>query len=206
MSSINSVSATTPAITIGSGAGDISVDDALVLVQIDRVRLCESQLTDQINTIRSRNEQMKKLNDIQSVLLKVKGMFEKTEGDAKFADIPGITDKLLAGKTPDGKEIEKAPLTEMRAVAKAWQDAGLDPTYGAKLSGPLWDKVDFRYKDIEVMTTMVKSQIDSMSSSSQMDMVRLQSLNNKRSEAFDTMTNSLKKQQDNKSSIVGNFR
>jgi len=206
MSSISAPPSSTSAITIGSGAGDISVDDALVLVQIDRVRLCEAQLTDQINTIRARNEQMKKLNDIQSVLLKVKGMFDKTEGDAKFRDIPGISDKLISGKTSDGKEIEKPDLTEMRAAAKAWQDAGLDPTYGAKLSGPLWDKVDFRYKDIEVMTTMVKSQIDSMSSSSQMDMVRLQSLNNKRSEAFDTMTNSLKKQQDNKSSIVGNLR
>ena len=64
----------------------------------------------------------------------------------------------------------------------------MDPNYGAKLSGPLWNKTDFRYKDLEVMTASVKSQLDSLSSSSQMDMVRLQSLNNKRSEAFDTMT------------------
>ena len=206
MSSISSIPPAVTANTVGSGTGELSVDDALILVQIDRVRLCESQLTDQINTIRSRNEQMRKLNDIQSVLLKVKGMFDKTEGDAKFTDISGITGKLTDGKTTDGKEIEKEPLKEMRAAAKAWQEAGLDPTYGAKLSGPLWSKTDFRYKDIEVMSTMVKSQIDSMSSSSQMDMVRLQSINNKRSEAFDTMTNSLKKQQDNKSSIVSNFR
>jgi hypothetical protein len=39
-----------------------------------------------------------------------------------------------------------------------------------------------------------------------MDMVRLQSLNNKRSEAFDTMTNMLKKAADSKSSVVSNFR
>ena len=53
---------------------------------------------------------------------------------------------------------------------------------------------------------VIKSQTDSLSSSSQMDMVRLQSLNNKRSEAFDTMTNMLKKASDSKSSVVSNFR
>ena len=206
MSTIDSVSGLAAGVTIGAGAGELSVDDALLLVQIDRVRLCEAQLADQINSIRARNEQMKKLNELQTVLTEIKGKFNKTEPDTKFSDIPNISSELLSGYTADGKEIEKPFLTKMREAAKAWQEAGLDPSYGAKLSGPLWSKTDFRYKDIEVMTTSVKSQIDSLSSSSQMDMVRLQSLNNKRSEAFDTMTNSLKKQQDNKSSIVGNFR
>lgn len=206
MSSVPGATSLPPTISIGTDAGSISVDDALLLVQIDRVRLCEMQLTDQINSIRSRNEQMKKLNDIQTLLTELKAKFSKTEPDTKFSDIDGIRNELLSGYTADGKEIEKPLLTRMREAAKTWQEMGMDPNYGAKLSGPLWNKTDFRYKDLEVMTTSVKSQLDSLSSSSQMDMVRLQSLNNKRSEAFDTMTNSLKKQQDNKSSIVGNFR
>jgi hypothetical protein len=206
MSSVPPTNNLAGSITIGTEAGGISVDDALLLVQIDRVRLCEMQLTDQINSIRTRNELMKKLNDVQTVLTEVKAKFSKTDADAKFSDIGGISEDLLDGYRADGSEIEKPFLTRMREAAKTWQELGMDPNYGAKLSGPLWSKTDFRYKDIEVMTTAVKSQLDSMSSSSQMDMVRLQSLNNKRSEAFDTMTNSLKKQQDNKSSIVGNFR
>ena len=51
-----------------------------------------------------------------------------------------------------------------------------------------------------------KSMIDSQSNSQQMDMLRLQSLSNKRNEAFDLMTNFMKKMQDNRSSIIGNMR
>ena len=42
--------------------------------------------------------------------------------------------------------------------------------------------------------------------SQQMDMLRLQSLSNKRNEAFDLMTNFIKKMQENRSSVIGNMR
>ena len=51
----------------------------------------------------------------------------------------------------------------------------------------------------------LKSQIDSMSNTQQMDMLRLQSLSNKRNEAFEIMTNFVKKNNDNRASIVGNM-
>lgn len=52
----------------------------------------------------------------------------------------------------------------------------------------------------------LKTSIDSVSNSQQMEMLRLQSLTNKRNEAFDVMTNFIKKMQDNRSSILGNMR
>jgi hypothetical protein len=52
----------------------------------------------------------------------------------------------------------------------------------------------------------ITSRIDSLNSSQQMDMLRLQSVTNKRNEAFDIMTNFIKKMQDSRSSIVGNMR
>ena len=52
----------------------------------------------------------------------------------------------------------------------------------------------------------VKSLIDGESNSQQMDMLRLQSLSNKRNEAFDLMTNFVKKMQENRSSIISNMR
>jgi hypothetical protein len=52
----------------------------------------------------------------------------------------------------------------------------------------------------------LKSQIDSLSNSQQMDMLRLQSLTNKRNEAFELMTNFIKKIQDSRASIIGNMR
>lgn len=52
----------------------------------------------------------------------------------------------------------------------------------------------------------LKGQIDTISNSQQMDMLRLQSMSNKRNEAFDLMTNFIKKMQDSRSSIIGNMR
>ena len=52
----------------------------------------------------------------------------------------------------------------------------------------------------------VQNQINTLSNSQQMDMLRMQSMNSKRNEAFDAMTNFLKKIQDSRSSIIGNIR
>lgn len=60
--------------------------------------------------------------------------------------------------------------------------------------------------ELEKAIENMKSMIDTESNSQQMDMLRLQSLTNKRNEAFDLMTNFIKKMQDNRSSITGNMR
>lgn len=61
-------------------------------------------------------------------------------------------------------------------------------------------------KKLENERNTLKSQIDSLSNSQQMDMLRLQSLSNKRNEAFDLMTEFIKKMNDSRSSIIGNMR
>lgn len=48
--------------------------------------------------------------------------------------------------------------------------------------------------------------MDVLHNTQQMDMLRLQSLSNKRNEAFDLMTNFIKKMQESRSSIIGNMR
>ena len=60
--------------------------------------------------------------------------------------------------------------------------------------------------DLDAAVQNIKGQIDALSNSQQMDMLRLQSLSNKRNEAFETMTNFIKKMQDNRNSIIGNMR
>lgn len=60
--------------------------------------------------------------------------------------------------------------------------------------------------EVDAQINAVKQSIDSLGNSQQMDMLRLQSLTNKRNEAFDVMTNFIKKMQDSRSSIIGNMR
>lgn len=73
----------------------------------------------------------------------------------------------------------------------------------AELNGKLTQAIESG--DLELAQSL-KNQIDALSSSQQMDMLRLQSLSNKRNEAFDVMTNFIKKMQDSRSSIIGNMR
>jgi hypothetical protein len=60
--------------------------------------------------------------------------------------------------------------------------------------------------ELDKAVTELKAQVDSLGSTQQMDMLRLQSLSNKRNEAFDLMTNFMKKFADKRDAIIGNMR
>lgn len=60
--------------------------------------------------------------------------------------------------------------------------------------------------DIDTAITKIKGQIDANNSTNQMDTLRMQILNNKRNEAFEMMTNFIKKMQDGRLSIISNMR
>lgn len=61
-------------------------------------------------------------------------------------------------------------------------------------------------RQLSTTVAQLKAQYDSLSNTQQMDMLKLQSLTNKRNEAFDLMTNFIKKMADARSSILGNMR
>jgi hypothetical protein len=64
-----------------------------------------------------------------------------------------------------------------------------------------FEAVDKRSK-AEAAIKSLQGQIDALGNTQQMDMLRLQSLSNKRNEAFDIMSNFMKKMADNRSSII----
>jgi hypothetical protein len=98
--------------------------------------------------------------------------------------------EIPAGSSPD-YAINENQTEDMK---KAMEEAGIS-------TAPPENK-----GELEAIKQQVKSQIDAQSNSQQMDMLRLQSLTNKRNEAFDVMTNFIKKMQDSRSSIIGNMR
>ncbi|MBJ6362446.1 hypothetical protein ACFOQM_14265 [Paenibacillus sp. GCM10012307] len=67
-------------------------------------------------------------------------------------------------------------------------------------------KNEFKRSEIETIIQQLKGMVDAMNSSQQMDMLRLQSITNKRNESLDILTNFSKKMQDQRSSIIGNIR
>lgn len=62
------------------------------------------------------------------------------------------------------------------------------------------------YHSLEIQIENLKGKIDALNSDSQLDMIRLQSLIDKRNQAFEMASNTLQRDQKTRDSITGNFR
>lgn len=114
----------------------------------------------------------------------------KNETISKLNQLLGVINEELA-KLPSGAEANAAvKLADDKGAMFTAMSMAIPQTKG----------------QLENLLGQIKAQIDSASNSQQMDMLRLQSLTNKRNEAFDTMTNFIKKMQDSRSSVIGNMR
>ncbi len=67
------------------------------------------------------------------------------------------------------------------------------------------DSTEVRTAAADLIATL-RSELDAVTNTQQMDMLRLSSLTDKRSEAFDLMSSFLKKMQGSRSSVIGNMR
>lgn len=154
----------------------MDLETAMMAVQSNRASALEQQLKDQIAAVQAKNDQIAKLNQALASANRLLGVFG---GDAK-ADTP-VPSNATSG----------AIAAELQTALK-----------NASLSDPLPSAKG----QLEGLIQKIKSQIDALANSQQMDMLRLQSLSNKRNEAFDTMSNFIQKMQDSRSSIIGNMR
>lgn len=185
-----------PAAAAGSsigGIGQVTVRDlkgldletAMMLVQSQRAELLEGQLKAQLDAISARNTSIAELNALLAELRKLR---------------PGGTDPEKWGNLG-------ATAAEGRANYARLKAAGVTFPAGAdEVNEPGTGIHDAKQKTFDAWTEQVKGKIDSANSSQQMDMLRMQSLTNKRNEAFDLMTNFIKKMADGRSSILGNMR
>lgn len=177
----------------------MDLETLLMLVQSNRAHMMELQLKDQVATVQRKNDQISALNSLMGQL---------NSALSKFSSTAKPTDNLIAiYPKNDGKG--RVQDTGRPAIDEAFKGAGTDPLKMLP-SGTIRDKEfdinEVTKTELDSAVTDLKSNIDSMSNTQQMDMLRLQSLSNKRNEAFDLMTNFMKKMQDNRSSVIGNMR
>ncbi|WP_255176199.1 hypothetical protein [Bordetella genomosp. 5] len=127
-------------------------------------------------------------------------------GDLSFKTLDQI--KAAGLDIPGGDNAPRNVDGNHTMDAKGWVVQSFIDQLGAKIAG-MEESIKTNTATIKTNNDAIadnKNAIDSLSNSQQMDMLRLQSLSNKRNEAFDVMTNFIKKMQDNRSSIVGNMR
>ncbi|THF57280.1 hypothetical protein [Pseudothauera rhizosphaerae] len=164
---------------------NLDIESAMMLVQSQRAQLLEGQLKTQMEDVSNRNKEIAKLNDLLDKL--------RTQR-------PGGTDPEKWGNMG----ADKAAGREIYAAVK---EAGLTmPTGDDEVNEPGTGIYDAKQKTYDTWIEGIKGKIDSLNSTQQLDMIRLQSLTNKRNEAFEIMTNFISKMSKSRESIVGNMR
>ncbi len=217
------------------GAVDIQgmdLETAMMTVQSNRANLLETQLKDQIASVQAKNDQIAKFNQLLGVLNKAAASFA---GDAKAGDKVDLSANQ-AEITAAAKAAGVTLPAELQGRPGEWEVQLVDGTKISVDAAGKAEAEDYKSKNwafrsgdysgrkgivsitetkpelkptkgqVDGAIQQLKSQIDSASNSQQMDMLRLQSLSNKRNEAFETMTNFIKKMQDSRNSIIGNMR
>ena len=182
----NSVSGIGGGITVGDIKG-MDLESAMMAVQSKRADLLESQLKGQLDAIGNRNKEIAKLNGL---IVTLNGLR------------PAGTDPKAWGNLGKDKASGKQLYDQLKAAGVTIPDSGEDKVDEAGGAGIY----DARRKTFDTWVEQIKGKIDAQNSSQQMDMLRMQSLTNKRNEAFELMTNFIKKMADSRSSVLGNMR
>jgi TolA-binding protein len=198
--------------------------------QIDTVQARNNQMAELNNTLSAKSTENVKLQAQDVSLTQQIAQMKDLQGRLAASKCPdpegwyGLSwgqgdDKALSHATLD--QVKSSGLT-IPTGADAPRDVDGNGTMDAKgkvVQG--WvDQLGSKISDLEKQLqqneqtvnnneadiTSLKGQIDAVGNTQQMEMLRLQSLTGKRSEAFDTMTNFMKKQQDSKSCIISNTR
>jgi hypothetical protein len=189
----------------------MDIETALMMVQGQRTQLLDNQLTSQIQEVQNRNNQISKLNDVLAGLNAAQAMFAgDAKPDAKLGDTQGWKDESVNAAYPTERSMNTAMLNaDINLGLTSASDGALTNSKNADGSEVRVDggiRGMTTKSQVDAAIAKVKGMIDSAGNSQQMDMLRLQSLTNKRNEAFDVMTNFVKKMQESRSSIIGNMR
>jgi hypothetical protein len=160
----------------------MGLETALLAVQTNRATLMEKLLMDQMVALQEKNS---KIAALTTLMASLNGILTKFGPNANPLDgIPG-------GMT----EAEKKNFNDILAAT------GMKAIDLLGFAG-----VEFSNKTaLDKAVTAVKSSVDNLSNTQQMDMLRIQSISNKRNEAFEMMTTFIKKFNDMVSTIIRNM-
>jgi len=200
MSSINSIGGINTANIQG-----MDVETAMMAVQLNRTQQLEVTLKDQIGSVQAKNDQIAKLNQVLGALNKAAAQFPSdAKADARFDSVKNFGTTGIAAERDANSALIAAGITKAGLSTNTADGGGF--TNGSERFADGGLRGDVTKGQLDGAIQQLKSQIDSLSNGQQVDMLRLQSASGKRNEAFEVVTNFIKKSQDNRSAIVGNMR
>ena len=158
----------------------MDLENAMMAVQMSRAEALERQLKAEMDAVSKRNKDIGILNNVLRAALQLRSELSNVAG-------PNAATPNGASKTMLANAFNEAGKTD------GLQQMGGALTYGTKA-------------ELDNSIAKVKFKIDELSGSQQMDMLRLQSLSNKRNEAFDIMSNFMKKAEENRGAVIRNMQ
>ena len=164
----------------GTDITGMDINSAMMAVQMSRAEALERQLKAEMDAVSKRNNYIVTLNNVLRAAFRLR------------SELPNVAGPNAA--TPNGAN--KTMLAN--AFNEAGKTGGLQQMGGALTYGTK--------AELDNSIAKVKFKIDELSGSQQMDMLRLQSLSNKRNEAFENATNFQNKMVESRSSIIRNMQ
>ncbi len=166
----------------------------LMAVGFERANIIEAQILDQVRMMKRRN---KMLEGLSKILGRLSGMPKGDKDNshlfhAKDYDtgVPKYDENGNVVGTYSAKELFEE--LDMGPLKSEDNHGGVDWVWG--------------YEERQEAIELIKAKMDSLNSDSQMDMIRLQGLVQKRDTVYQSITNLMKKDQQSKDTIVSNLR
>lgn len=192
-------------------AGAVASGDIQTLIQMvqgDRVKLMDAQLVDQVKAVQARNDQIAKLNTVLTTLNSYNTQISGKDAGDKPSD--WSADKIEQYELPLNDAIQAAGITDLGFTNRTGQctpgpGESADGGVGKLVTGTAVVTGSTTKGEIETAITKVKGMIDAESNNQQMDMLRLQSLNNKKDESVEILTTTQKKMGDSLDGIIRNI-
>ncbi|MFZ9627092.1 MAG: hypothetical protein ACO3AD_17680 [Burkholderiaceae bacterium] len=191
------------------------IETLLAAVQLRRADLIEGQLRQQVQDVQGRNNALAALNTLKGSISTQASYFGGDAGKGQ------LIDQAHYNPSNYDKERLKKAYTENPEQALADAKAGVYGNAGKELAefaqslrnNGFDDQTVFKVAngsvtaaELDSVKTTTNAKADNLSSSQQLDMIRLQALQQRRTESFDVVTNTYKKMGDSRASVVSNMR
>ncbi|MBJ7263411.1 MAG: hypothetical protein JHC61_06595 [Burkholderiaceae bacterium] len=193
-------------ISIGNNAmtgllsiGEVSIDTAIQTIQKERATLLNGPLMNSVKAVQSRNDQITKLNDVLVSLYAYNTQINGKDAGDKPKD--WAAEQINLFELPLNDAIQAAGIKDLGFESRTGQctpgpGEHRDGREGKLLTGTGVVCGSTTKGEIETAITKIKAMIDVELNNQQMDMLRVQSLNNKKNESVEILTTTQKKHSD----------
>ena len=165
------------------GSTKVDFQDLMVTIAGNRATVVEGEVVPLSTRIKNRNAELELLGDLLAIFTQTQSNYASDAEGSAVGTVSGVTEDMI-------------PL-----ACEAYRRKGGNP--GTSLSW--WNSESWTKASVEGMLKELKSMIDARNNESQKDMTRLESLVDRRDEAFSTATDLMSEISNTRSTLIGNL-